>query len=45
MPCEIPMKRSGEILLPRLPLQECFSKACWLLTQKIWTYAIVPNVL
>ena len=34
MPCEIPVKRSGEILLLRLPLQECFSKACLLLTQK-----------
>ena len=33
MPCEIPAKRNGKVLLPRLPPQECFSKACLLLTQ------------
>ena len=33
MPCEIPAKRNGKVLLPRLPLQEYFSKACLLLTQ------------
>ena len=34
MPCEISVKRNREALLSRLPLQECFSKACLLLTQK-----------
>ena len=33
MPCEIPAKRNGKVLLPRLPPQECFSKAYLLLTQ------------
>ena len=33
MPCEIPAKRNGKVLLPRLPLQEYFSKACLLYTQ------------
>ena len=34
MPCEIPVKRNRKVLLPRLPLPECFSKACLLLTKK-----------
>ena len=34
MPCEISVKRNREVLLSRLPLQEYFSKACLLLTQK-----------
>ena len=34
MPCEIPVKRNRKVLLPHLPLLECFFKACLLLTKK-----------